>query len=119
MSKEFTRKQKRKVKVLISKYCANFHDNECIALDEGDGCVCVQNISDHMMCNYFRNSVLPNDEALEKELTGSTSKERCVMCNKPFIKKSNRHRYCPECAKLRRSMKNAQYQYRHKNRVKK
>lgn len=115
MSKEFTKKQKRLIRQLITRNCANYHDDNCIALDEGEGCPCVQLISNHMMCNYFRNAVLPNNEALEKELTGSASKERCIMCNKPFLRTGRNQRYCKECAKIRRNMKNALYKYEERN----
>lgn len=109
MSKEFTKEQNRKIKKLIKSKCANYCDDNCIALDEGEGCCCVQMISNHFMCNYFKNAVLPNDEILEMELTGISSKDRCVLCKKPIIKTNNRKIYCAECAKRRLRFQQAEY----------
>lgn len=37
--------------------CCNYDNGQCIALDEGDGCVCVQSISlfgFSVLCRWFR-----------------------------------------------------------------
>lgn len=102
MQRYFTPEQRRKVKKLIIQKCANYQDNNCIALDYYDGCPCIQIINDKLYCNYFKNAVLPNDSYLEKELTGSISRDRCVICGKAFNRTNNRQRYCSACAKKSR-----------------
>lgn len=109
MQRYFTLEQKRKVKKLIVQKCANYQDNNCIALDYYDGCPCIQIINNKLYCNYFRNAVLPNDSYLEKELTGYSDKERCAICKKPFDKTGNRKIYCAECAKRRKKFQQAEY----------
>ncbi len=121
MAKEFTKVQNIKVKKLIRKSCANFFDENCCLLDDGYGCPCIQFISCHLMCNYFKNAVLPLEPSLERELLGYTSKEICVLCKKPFIKTGRNQRYCVACSKQRRKTKHNEYQfnYAHKNNAKK
>lgn len=97
--------QRRRCNRLIRKLCANYDDGNCLALDEGDGCVCVQIISLSLICKYFRNAVLPAD----KELCADIYKihtEPCEICGKAFVPKSNRQKYCAECGrKVRRKQK--------------
>ena len=59
---ELTPSQRRRCNRLIKKLCANYDDGNCLPLDEGDGCVCVQMISLSLICKYFRNAVLPADK---------------------------------------------------------
>ena len=40
----------------------------CIALDDGEECVCVQSISYSLLCRWFRAAVLPQDKELETAL---------------------------------------------------
>ena len=40
-----TPKQRRKANALIRKSCCNYDRGNCIALDDGEPCVCVQSIS--------------------------------------------------------------------------
>ena len=42
---ELTPSQRRRCNRLIKKLCANYDGGNCLPLDEGDGCVCVQMIS--------------------------------------------------------------------------
>lgn len=118
MQRYFTPEQRRKVKKMIIQKCANYQDNNCIALDYYDGCPCIQMINDKLYCNYFKNAVLPNDSYLEKELTGSISRDRCVICGKAFNRTNNRQKYCKECSKRIRGINNAHYQHEHKTRKK-
>ena len=53
---ELTPSQRRRCNRLIKKLCANYDDGNCLPLDEGDGCVCVQMISLSLICKYFRNA---------------------------------------------------------------
>ena len=57
-------KQLRRTKKLIRKLCCNYDHGNCLALDDGEPCVCVQGISYSLLCNWFRNAVLPADHEL-------------------------------------------------------
>ena len=93
--------QLRRAKRLIKAECCNYdaEHNECFALDEGDGCVCVQSISYSLLCSWFREAVLPLDEKLMMEILPPAKTRICQICGRGFIPKSNRASYCPECAK--------------------
>ena len=103
---ELTPSQRRRCNRLIKKLCANYDDGNCLPLDEGDGCVCVQMISLSLICKYFRNAVLPAD----KELYADIFRQRtyhCVECGAAFVPNSNRQKYCPACSKkVHRRQKN-------------
>ena len=75
-------RQYRRARRLVHE-CCNYIDGNCIALDDGEECVCVQSISYSLLCRWFRTAVLPQDKELETAL---------------FIPGSNRAKYCPECA---------------------
>lgn len=50
---------------MLRKLCANYDGGNCLLLDDGEPCVCVQSISKYgIYCNYFKNAVLPVDEGL-------------------------------------------------------
>ncbi|MBK6088395.1 cysteine-rich VLP domain-containing protein [Ruminococcus difficilis] len=95
--------QYRQVKKMIKRFCANYQDGYCLPLDDGEPCVCVQSISFHICCNYFRKAVLPNSPSLEAQLLNQDMIFYCMDCNKPFIptSKRNNQKYCAECAKRR------------------
>ena len=95
--------QLRRAKRLIRKECSNYdaEHNECFALDEGDGCVCVQSISYSLLCRYFRDYILPIDEKLMLELLPPVNMKRCQICGREYLPKSNNTRFCPDCAKKR------------------
>jgi len=66
---ELTPEQRRRCNALIKRLCANYDNGNCIALDDGEGCVCVQSISYHIYCKYFRNAVLPAEPLLEADIS--------------------------------------------------
>ena len=119
MAKDFNNDERRKVKRLICKYCANYFNGTCCFLDDGDNCPCIQLISNHLMCNYFKKAVLPLDAVLERALLGYTSKEVCALCKKPILITGNKKKYCKECAKLRLQIQKAEYQRKHRKKVEK
>lgn len=95
---ELTPSQRRRCNQLIKRLCANYDGGNCLPLDEGDGCVCVQMISLSLICKYFRNAVLP----AEKELYADIFKQRtyrCAECGTAFTPNSNRQKYCAACGK--------------------
>ena len=91
-------RQYRRVRRLVHE-CCNYIDGNCIALDDGEECVCVQSISYSLLCRWFKVAVLPLDAALYAEISKSRDEvKRCAVCGAVFTPKSNRAKYCPECA---------------------
>ena len=82
----------------LVRECCNYDHGNCIALDDGEECVCVQSISYSMLCKWFRSAVLPLDKGLETALLFRDEMKRCVTCGQPFRPGSNRAKYCPACA---------------------
>ena len=62
--KRLTPAQRARCNRLIRRLCANYDGGNCIPLDDGEGCVCVQMISYSLLCKYFRRAVLPADKVL-------------------------------------------------------
>ena len=56
---ELTPSQRTRCNRLIRRLCANYDNGNCLLLDEGDGCVCVQMISLSLICKYFRVRFYP------------------------------------------------------------
>ena len=78
--------------------CCNYDNGQCIVLDEGDGCVCVQSIFHSLLCRWFRVAVLPLDHQLETVIYHRLESRRCSECGALFLPGSNRAKYCKECA---------------------
>ena len=112
---DLTPKQSRKVNALIKRLCCNYDNGNCIRLDDGDPCVCVQCITySHIICKWFRNAVLPADKDLYIELAKPKNSKNCVVCGKGFVSKGNRAKYCSVCKIYVRRRKQVQYQQRYK-----
>ena len=96
--------QLRRAKRLIRNECCNYdtEHNECFALDEGDGCVCIQSISYSLLCRWFQEAVLPLDEKLMMELLTPADTRRCEICGKEFVPTGRSSRYCKASAVRRR-----------------
>ena len=72
--------QYRKARKLVRE-CCNYCDGNCLLLDDGEECVCVQSISYSLLCRWFRAAVLPLDAALCAEITkGRDEVKRCSEC---------------------------------------
>ena len=78
--------------------CCNYDNGNCILLDNGEPCVCVQSISYSLLCRWFIAAVLPLDGKLEAALLHRADRKKCVLCGGYYLPKSNRAKYCPECA---------------------
>ena len=52
--KRLTPAQRARCNRLIRRLCANYDGGNCLPLDDGEGCVCVQMISYSLLCKYFR-----------------------------------------------------------------
>lgn len=114
MSPELTPEQRRRCNTLIKRLCANYDNGNCIALDEGDGCVCVQSISYHIYCKYFRNAVLPTEPILEADIFGNSKGSVCGDCGIPIEKTGNKKKYCSACARKRHLKSKAEYQRKYR-----
>ena len=110
-------RQYRRARRLVHE-CCNYDGGNCIALDDGEECVCVQSISYSLLCRWFRaavlplvqsisysllcrwfrTAVLPLDRELETALFHRLDAKRCAVCGALFTPGSNRAKYCPECA---------------------
>ena len=101
--------QYRKIRKLVRK-CCNYDDGNCIALDDGETCVCVQSISYSLLCKWFRAAVLPLDNALYAAVVAKDSGKRCGECGALFTAASNRAKYCPSCSQSIRRRKEAERQ---------
>lgn len=91
-------RQYRRMRKLVHE-CCNYDNGNCIALDNGEECVCVQSISYSLLCKWFRCAVLPLDGPLETALLFREELKRCVVCGQSFLPGSNRAKYCKLCAK--------------------
>lgn len=98
---DLTPKQSRKVNALIKRLCCNYDNGNCIRLDDGDPCVCVQCITySHIICKWFRIAVLPADKDLYIELAKPKNTRTCQNCRKPYEAANNKFKYCPVCRKI-------------------
>ena len=71
MLPSLTPKQRQRANALIKRLCANYDNGNCLALDDGELCVCVQSISYSLLCKYFRSAVLPAEPLLEAAILGT------------------------------------------------
>lgn len=102
--------QYRKARRLTHECCNNDNGN-CLLLDDGEECICVQSISYSLLCRWFKAAVLPLDTALYAEIMGRRDNvKRCAVCGAMFTPKSNRAKYCPACAVRMRCRKEAERQ---------
>ena len=90
--------QRKRASALIRRECCCCEDGNCIALDDGDTCTCPQTVSFSVCCKWFRWAVLPLDGTLEAEIFRDKDLKRCAVCGGVFVPKSNRAKYCPDCA---------------------
>lgn len=94
--------QYRKMRRLLQE-CCNLDNGRCLILDS----VCVQSISYTLLCNWFREAVLPLDKELQIVLLSKDNLKNCVICGKSFLPNSNRAKYCPMCSVLERRRREA------------
>lgn len=103
--KRLTPAQRARCNRLIRRLCANYDGGNCLPLDDGEGCVCVQTISYSLLCKYFQRAVLPADKVLYAYIYRQRTR-LCDRCGKPFAPGSNRQKYCPKCGRsIRRKQK--------------
>ena len=90
--------------------CWNYDDGSCLVLE----CVCVQSISYSLLCRWFRAAVLPQDTSLCAALLYRDQMKPCVICGNLFLPKSNRAKYCLDCANQERWRKTRDRVRRHR-----
>ena len=79
-------RQHRRARRLVHE-CCNYDEGNCLLLDDGEPCVCVQSISFSLMCRWFRVAVLPLDGELAAALLYRGSRKRCAVCGAAFVPK--------------------------------
>ena len=85
-------RQYRRARKLVHE-CCNYIAGNCIALDDGEECICVQSISYSLLCRWFRAAVLPQDKELETALFHRLNAKKCAVCGALFTPGSNRAKY--------------------------
>ena len=90
--------QRKQANALIRRESCCYEDGNCMLLDDGDTHTCPQTISFSVCCKWFRWSVLPQIGTLEAEIFRDKELKRCAVCGRVFVPKSNRAKYCPDCA---------------------
>lgn len=105
-NRELTSKEKRFIKKLVARLCANY-DSEygCLPLD----CDCPMFgicYTNSAMCRYFRESVLPNDPELQASLESQPIRT-CQYCGQKFPADGKRVYCSQQCAEAARRQQNA------------
>jgi len=91
VARELTREEKRKIRALVTKWCANY-DKEYGCLPLECECYMFGKCWTGAYCRYFREAVLPLDPALEAALlTGAVPLDgRLAYCSAACAKKAHR-----------------------------
>ena len=79
-------RQHRRARRLVHE-CCNYDEGNCLLLDDGEPCVCVQSISLSLMCRWFRVAVLPLDGELAAALLYKGSRKRCAVCGAARVRR--------------------------------
>ena len=85
MSRELTREEKKKIRTLVTKWCANY-DKEYGCLPLECECYMFGKCWTGAYCRYFREAVLPLDPALEAALLTEGPRPEfkpCPICGGP------------------------------------
>lgn len=103
--------QRQRAVKLIRQTCCNYDNGNCVLLDRGEPCVCVQSISYSVNCKFFRRVLLEDKrgQALKAEIFRNDSTKRCVVCGTAFQSISNHAKYCEDCAKAVQRKQKAAY----------
>ena len=74
-------RQYRRARRLVHE-CCNYDGGNCIALDDGEECVCVQSISYSLLCRWFRAAVLPLGQRAGNSPVPPPGRQtvRCLWC---------------------------------------
>ena len=95
---------------LVEKACANWCGH-CLVMDRA--CIYENDTANIRRCSYYEQAVLPAEPAIEARYYSSRgktdNKPRCEHCGDPFERKSNRQKYCVDCAVEIRKQKQRNY----------
>lgn len=94
--RELTEQEKRKIKSLVEKICANYDkEHGCLPLD--CECYMLSKWWTGCLCKYFETVVLPSDPLLKRVLLGDShaNTKPCAMCGKRFVV-AGRKLYCSD-----------------------
>ena len=95
MARELTHSEKRAIRALVTKWCANYdRDVGCLPLD--CECYMLGKCWTGVLCRYFREAVLPLDPALEATLLTAgpmPGYKACPICGRP-VPLDGRQTYC-------------------------
>ena len=96
-SRELTKKEKAKIRRLVSTQCACFDEKEgCFPLD--GGCyMCTIGFTDSPLCGYFQKCVLPLEPEVQAIWSGNGIRI-CKHCGKPFPRNGKRIYCSKQCA---------------------
>jgi hypothetical protein len=94
-----TPRQRQAAVKLIRNICCNYDDGNCLLLDNGEGCVCVQSVSYSVNCRFFRHILLEDTagSSLKAEIFRDDATKKCAVCDKAFQYMSNNAKYCGGC----------------------
>lgn len=109
--------QHKQAKSLLRRECCSYDDGNCLEQDDGDAHTCTQCISNSVCCKWFRYAVLPMVAALEAEIFKDRDTRRCVVCGQAFVPKSNRAKYCLDCAAKVHRRQKAESERKRRSRV--
>ena len=102
MTRELTREEKKKIRALVVKWCANY-DKEYGCLPLECECYMFGKCWTGAYCRYFQEAVLPLDPALEAVLLTEGPRPEfkpCPICGGP-VPADGRMAYCSEsCARI-------------------
>ena len=102
MARELTREEKRAIRALVTRWCANY-DRECGCLPLDCECYMLGKCWTGAYCRYFREAVLPLDPALEAALLTEGPRpdfKICPVCG-GAVPADGRMAYCSEsCARI-------------------
>ena len=116
-----TPRQRQSAVKLIRKICCNYDSGNCLLLDDGESCACVQSISYSVNCKFFRR-VLLEDKAglsLKAEIFRDHTTKRCAVCGQAFQSASNNAKYCGGCAPVVQRRQKAAYARKRRVKVEK
>lgn len=99
-----TPEQSKRASAMIRGGCCNYIDGLCLLMDVP----CPQLLTPAVCCKVFRWAILedPAHALFKTEIfRDSAAIKCCEVCGKPFVPKSNRAAYCPDCARKVRRQK--------------
>ena len=106
-------RQYRKARRLTHE-CCNYCDGNCLLLDDGEECVCVQSIFLFRSVPMVQVAVLPLDAALYAELMERSRVLHCRECGALFSPRRPNCLYCPDCAEKRKRQSKKRWARKHR-----